>query len=91
MQLLAHVPVAQLDRVLASDAKGCEFKPRRAHHLKRLSKTILILYISIQPTIFSIFSMIVAKHLFSLIVFLIKNIHPTIPPIFIIAVVNTTR
>ena len=24
-----YVPVAQLDRVLASDAKGCEFEPRR--------------------------------------------------------------
>ena len=26
------VPVAQSDRVLASDAKGCEFEPRRARH-----------------------------------------------------------
>ena len=24
-----YVSVAQLDRVLASDAKGCEFEPRR--------------------------------------------------------------
>ena len=29
------VPVAQLDRVLASDAKGCEFEPRRVHQKKR--------------------------------------------------------
>lgn len=27
-----YVPVAQLDRVLASDAKGCEFEPRRVRH-----------------------------------------------------------
>ncbi len=25
-------PVAQLDRALASGAKGCEFDPRQAHH-----------------------------------------------------------
>ena len=29
------VPVAQLDRVLASEAEGCEFEPHRAHHTKR--------------------------------------------------------
>ena len=27
-------PVAQLDRVLASDAKGCWFDPRRVRHKK---------------------------------------------------------
>ena len=29
-----EVPVAQLDRALASGAKGCGFDPRQAHHLK---------------------------------------------------------
>lgn len=28
------VPVAQLDRVLASEAEGCEFEPHRAHLTK---------------------------------------------------------
>ena len=27
-----HVSVAQLDRVSASDAEGCEFEPRRIRH-----------------------------------------------------------
>ena len=39
---LGCVPVAQLDRVLASDAKGCEFEPRRVcqiiKHKKRLQQ-----------------------------------------------------
>ena len=33
--MLTHiycVPVAQLDRVSASDAEGCEFEPRRVRH-----------------------------------------------------------
>ena len=32
--LIPGVPVAQLDRALASGAKGCGFDPRQAHHLE---------------------------------------------------------
>lgn len=38
------VPVAQLDRVSASDAEGCEFEPRRVRH------TLLIQRIEIQQS-----------------------------------------
>lgn len=34
MIIAVHVPVAQLDRVLASEAEGCEFEPHRAHLIK---------------------------------------------------------
>ena len=33
-----NAPVAQLDRVLASEAKGCEFKSRRAHYYRAASE-----------------------------------------------------
>jgi len=29
---LSHAPVAQLDRALASEARGREFEPHQAHH-----------------------------------------------------------
>lgn len=32
-QKIKYVSVAQLDRVLASDAKGCEFEPRRIRQI----------------------------------------------------------
>ena len=33
-----YVPVAQLDRVLASDAKGCEFEPRRVRQYSHMKE-----------------------------------------------------
>ena len=33
-----HAPVAQLDRALASGAKGCRFDPYRARHISRESR-----------------------------------------------------
>ena len=42
-----NVPVAQLDRVLASDAKGCEFEPRRIRQNKKTIVKIVFYFASI--------------------------------------------
>ena len=36
---VSRAPVAQLDRALASGAKGCGFDPRRAHFLQKFSRS----------------------------------------------------
>lgn len=57
MIIAVHVPVAQLDRVLASEAEGCEFEPHRAHLLKTHQLFAADVFLICLYLIFFIFTM----------------------------------
>lgn len=57
MIIAVHVPVAQLDRVLASEAEGCEFEPHRAHHIKTHQLITADVFLVCLYLIFFIFTM----------------------------------